>query len=159
MADASPSASRGGPTNDLIGRSPALRPRGSPGVDEMNELVPKIQASTARKSRPSNEQPTTVPAPQKQYFGVLGQRHVICINGLPNNGKAFVARELGWYLEFFHGALTKPQTQTLTLASTIAFTPTLTLALTLALALIPTLTRTLTRTLTLPLTRRARRVL
>jgi len=45
-----------------------------------------------------------VPAPQKQFFGVLGQRHVICINGLPNNGKAFVAKELGWYLEFFHGA-------------------------------------------------------
>jgi hypothetical protein len=102
--------SRGAPSNDFIGRSPSLQPRGSPGLDEMNELVPKIQASTARKARPSNEQPTTVPAPQKQYFGVLGQRHVICINGLPNNGKAFVARELGWYLEFFHGALTKPPT-------------------------------------------------
>ena len=112
MADnASPSAARGAPSNDFIGRSPSLQPRGSPspGLDEMNELVPKIQASTARKARPSNEQPTTVPAPQKQYFGVLGQRHVICINGLPNNGKAFVARELGWYLEFFHGTLTKPK--------------------------------------------------
>lgn len=71
----------------------------------MNELVPRIQASTALKAQTSgNEQPTTVPAPQKQYFGVLGQRHVICLIGVPNNGKAFVARELGWYLEFFHGA-------------------------------------------------------
>ena len=35
---------------------------------------------------------------------MLGQRHVICINGLPNNGKAFLPHELGWYLEFFHGA-------------------------------------------------------
>ena len=72
----------------------------------MNELVPRIQASTAQKARQSgsNEQPTTVPAPQKQYFGVLGQRHVICLIGVPNNGKAFVGRELGWYLEFFHGA-------------------------------------------------------
>ena len=84
--------------------SPSLLPRRSPNIDEMNELMPKIQASTARNRRPSNEQPTAVPAPQKQYFGVLGQHHVICINGLPNNGKAFVARELGWYLEFFHGA-------------------------------------------------------
>ena len=48
--------------------------------------------------------PTVVPAPQKQFFGVLGQRHVICISGLPNNGKMFVAQELGWYLEFFYGA-------------------------------------------------------
>jgi len=82
----------------------------SPGIprkntDEMSELVPKIQQNTARNAgTPSNNQPTAVPAPQKQYFGVLGQRHVICINGLPNNGKAFVAKELGWYLEFFHGA-------------------------------------------------------
>jgi len=73
--------------------------------EDMDELVPKIQAKTAQASRvPSNALPTAVPAPQKQYFGVLGQRHVICINGLPNNGKAFVAKELGWYLEFFHGA-------------------------------------------------------
>lgn len=79
----------------------------SPGYERsgLNELVPRIQASTARKAASiANEQPTTVPAPQKQYFGVLGQRHVICLIGVPNNGKAFVARELGWYLEFFHGA-------------------------------------------------------
>ena len=80
----------------------------SPGYERsgLNELVPRIQASTARKAASiANEQPTTVPAPQKQYFGVLGQRHVICLIGVPNNGKAFVARELGWYLEFFHGAV------------------------------------------------------
>ena len=72
---------------------------------EGNELAPKIQMTTVRNNASlENYTPTTVPAPQKQYFGVLGQRHVICINGLPNNGKAFVARELGWYLEFFHGA-------------------------------------------------------
>jgi hypothetical protein len=82
-------------------------PTGVPRIDsdDMHDLMPKIQAVTARKaSLTSNPQPTAVPAPQRQYFGVLGQRHVICINGLPNNGKAFVARELGWYLEFFHGA-------------------------------------------------------
>jgi len=67
--------------------------------------MPKIQAATAQSSATdSNQLPTVVPAPQKQYFGVLGQRHVICISGLPNNGKAFLAYELGWYLEFFHGA-------------------------------------------------------
>ena len=66
--------------------------------------MPKIQAATVRHHVPSNDMPTTVPAPQKQFFGVLGQRHVICLNGLPNNGKDFVAKELGWYLEFFHGA-------------------------------------------------------
>jgi broad specificity phosphatase PhoE len=72
---------------------------------DMSELMPKIQAATAKRSaNVSNNLPTVVPAPQKQYFGVLGQRHVICICGVPNNGKAFIAHELGWYLEFFHGA-------------------------------------------------------
>ena len=71
---------------------------------EGNELAPKIQMTTVRNNASlENYTPTTVPAPQKQYFGVLGQRHVICITGLPNNGKKFVAQELGWYLEFFYG--------------------------------------------------------
>jgi len=75
---------------------------------DIGELMPKIQAATAQSSaKNSNQLPTVVPAPQKQFFGVLGQRHVICINGLPNNGKAFLAYELGWYLEFFHGAKVK----------------------------------------------------
>jgi hypothetical protein len=52
----------------------------------------------------SNPQPTTVPAPQRQYFGTLGARHVICMVGLPYRGRNYVASELGWYLEFFHGA-------------------------------------------------------
>lgn len=72
--------------------------------EQLSELVPKIQVAAARNTCATNTLPTAVPAPQKQFFGVLGQRHVICINGLPNNGKAFVAMELGWYLEFFHGA-------------------------------------------------------
>jgi broad specificity phosphatase PhoE len=75
---------------------------------DMSELMPKIQAKTAKSSaNVTNNLPTVVPAPQRQYFGVLGQRHVICISGLPNNGKAFLAHELGWYLEFFHGAKVK----------------------------------------------------
>merc|ERR1719327_2022303 len=81
---------------------PSQSPRREP--DCMSELVPRIQAATAQSPTTSNQLPTVVPAPQKQFFGVLGQRHVICINGLPNNGKAFIAEELGWYLEFFHGA-------------------------------------------------------
>ena len=73
--------------------------------DDLSELIPKIQMNTASNNRcEANAMPTVVPAPQKQFFGVLGQRHVICINGLPNNGKKFVAYELGWYLEFFYGA-------------------------------------------------------
>ena len=72
--------------------------------EDLSELMPKIQLATARNNvNVDNATPTVVPAPQKQFFGVLGQRHVICINGLPNNGKMFVAKELGWYLEFFYG--------------------------------------------------------
>jgi len=90
----------------MVQQSPGAPSPGVPRLNssELSELVPKIQLAMVRNSAPSNTQPTAVPAPQKQYFGVLGQRHVICITGLPNNGKAFVAKELGWYLEFFHGA-------------------------------------------------------
>merc|ERR1719316_2526288 len=86
-------------------RGALVRRQTSKGAEYVSELMPKIQAATAKNSAgETNELPTTVPAPQKQFFGVLGQRHVICINGLPNNGKKFVAKELGWYLEFFYGA-------------------------------------------------------
>ena len=72
--------------------------------DELSELMPKITQATAHSTATmNNPTPTVVPAPNKQFFGVLGQRHVICITGLPNNGKKFVAKELGWYLEFFYG--------------------------------------------------------
>ena len=68
-------------------------------TDELHELMPKIQAATLKQNSESkdNSTPTRIPAPQKQFFGVLGQRHIICISGLPNTGKGFVACELGWY--------------------------------------------------------------
>ena len=82
------------------------KPAGVPRVNsqQYSELAPKIQVTVAKNANSGNTQPTVVPAPQKQFFGTLGQRHAICVSGLPNNGKAFVAKELGWYLEFFHGA-------------------------------------------------------
>lgn len=67
-------------------------------------LCPKSQAKIVGHSTELNPQPTAVPAPQKQFFGTLGMRHVICIVGLPHRGRNYVASELGWYLEFFHGA-------------------------------------------------------
>ena len=83
--------------------SPGMKPAEA-SQDDLSELMPKIQLmATASYNSEHNAMPTVVPAPQKQFFGVLGQRHVICISGLPNNGKKFVARELGWYLEFFYG--------------------------------------------------------
>lgn len=71
-----------------------------PGTPE--RAFPKSQANLGRTT--FNPQPTAVPAPQKQFFGTLGLRHVICIAGLPHRGRNYIAHELGWYLEFFHGA-------------------------------------------------------
>ena len=72
--------------------------RANSNTESLSELMPKIQITTARNNKRGvdNATPTVVPAPQKQFFGVLGQRHVICISGLPNNGKKFLAEELGW---------------------------------------------------------------
>ena len=68
---------------------------------------PKSQAKIVNHASVQNPMPTAVPAPQKQFFGTLGVRHVICMVGLPHRGRNYVAAELGWYLEFFHGTEVK----------------------------------------------------
>ena len=66
--------------------------------------MPECQANIVNRASDFNPEPTAVPAPQKQFFGTLGVRHVICMVGLPVRGRNYVASELGWYLEFFHGS-------------------------------------------------------
>lgn len=51
-----------------------------------------------------NPQPTAVPPPIAANAGTLGVRHVLCIIGLPERGKPYIARRLQLYLSFFHGA-------------------------------------------------------
>ena len=51
-----------------------------------------------------NPQPTAVPPPIAAVAGMLGDRHVMCMIGLPERGKPFIAKRLKQYLEFFHGA-------------------------------------------------------
>ena len=68
---------------------------------------PKSQESIVNHSSDWTPEPTAVPAPQKQFFGTLGTRHVICFCGLPHRGRHYIASELGWYLEFFHGSVVR----------------------------------------------------
>ena len=51
-----------------------------------------------------NPQPTAVPPPIAANAGTLGVRHVLCIIGLPERGKPYIAKRLQAYLSFFHGA-------------------------------------------------------
>ena len=51
-----------------------------------------------------NPQPTAVPPPIAAVAGTLGDRHVMCMIGLPERGKPFIAKRLQQYLSFFHGA-------------------------------------------------------
>lgn len=51
-----------------------------------------------------NPLPTAVPPPTSANAGTLGVRHVLCIIGLPERGKPYIARRLSAYLSFFHGA-------------------------------------------------------
>ena len=51
-----------------------------------------------------NPLPTAVPPPTAANAGTLGVRHVLCIIGLPERGKPYIARRLSAYLSFFHGA-------------------------------------------------------
>ena len=50
------------------------------------------------------QSPTKVPPPISALTGALGQRHVICVIGLPFSGQTPVTHLLRQHLEFFHGA-------------------------------------------------------
>ena len=52
----------------------------------------------------NNPLPTAVPPPIAANAGTLGVRHVLCVIGLPERGKPYIARRLQAYLSFFHGA-------------------------------------------------------
>eukprot|EP00241_Pyramimonas_parkeae_P002424 CAMPEP_0114230552 /NCGR_PEP_ID=MMETSP0058-20121206/3535_1 /TAXON_ID=36894 /ORGANISM="Pyramimonas parkeae, CCMP726" /LENGTH=524 /DNA_ID=CAMNT_0001341769 /DNA_START=233 /DNA_END=1807 /DNA_ORIENTATION=+ len=52
----------------------------------------------------SNPLPTSVPPPIQALSGIMGERHVMVMLGLPCRGKSFTARRLQKYLQFFHGA-------------------------------------------------------
>ena len=56
------------------------------------------------KSTEDNPMPTAVPPPIAANAGTLGVRHVLCVIGLPERGKPYIARRLQAYLSFFHGA-------------------------------------------------------
>ena len=56
------------------------------------------------KATADNPLPTAVPPPIAATAGTLGVRHVLCLIGLPERGKPFIARRLESYLSFFHGA-------------------------------------------------------
>ena len=51
-----------------------------------------------------NPKPTAVPPPIAANAGTLGVRHVLCVIGLPERGKPYIAKRLKSYLSFFHGA-------------------------------------------------------
>jgi len=59
------------------------------------------------KATSDNPLPTAVPPPIAATAGTLGVRHVLCLIGLPERGKPFIARRLDGYLSFFHGAQVK----------------------------------------------------
>ena len=56
------------------------------------------------KATENNPLPTAVPPPIAANSGTLGVRHVLCVIGLPERGKPYIARRLQSYLSFFHGA-------------------------------------------------------
>lgn len=66
----------------------------------------KSQAHLLRPTE-ENPQPTAVPPPIAAVAGTLGDRHVLCLIGLPERGKPFIAKRLMGYLAFFHGASVK----------------------------------------------------
>lgn len=59
------------------------------------------------KATSDNPLPTAVPPPIAAVAGLLGVRHVLCLIGLPERGKPFIAQRLSKYLSFFHGAEVK----------------------------------------------------
>ena len=79
-----------------------------PGVQRRNtnpEMDPYVASQQhLLQATENNPLPTAVPPPIAANAGTLGVRHVLCIIGLPERGKPYIARRLQAYLSFFHGA-------------------------------------------------------
>eukprot|EP00966_Prymnesium_polylepis_P129338 2991299-Prymnesium_polylepis.3 len=71
-----------------------------------DSLFPQFQKNYTHETQ-DNMTPTKVPPPITALSGTLGQRHVICITGLPFSGQIPVAHLLKHYLEFMSGTWVK----------------------------------------------------
>eukprot|EP00908_Phaeocystis_cordata_P002769 Transcript_13012.p1 GENE.Transcript_13012~~Transcript_13012.p1 ORF type:complete len:450 (+),score=113.37 Transcript_13012:34-1350(+) len=75
-----------------------------PFVNSSEEKLYPASLKTSTEVSVHNTEPTKVPPPIAALTGTLGQRHVICVIGLPCSGQIPVAHTMRHYLEFMHGA-------------------------------------------------------
>ena len=72
-------------------------------LNSEQRLFPAAQKGATTETE-WNANPTKVPPPIAALTGTLGQRHLICVIGLPFSGQIPVTHLLRHYLEFMHGA-------------------------------------------------------
>lgn len=86
------------------------------GASFKNEGGVEIQASTsapddrnsfAEFGAVENPTPQSIPPPKYGDQGIIGEKHVLVMVGLPARGKTHMAKRLCQYLRFFHGANTR----------------------------------------------------
>ena len=75
-----------------------------PFVNSSEEKLYPASLKTSTEVSVHNTEPTKVPPPIAALTGTLGQRHVICVIGLPCSGQIPVAHTMRHFLEFMHGA-------------------------------------------------------
>ena len=90
---------------DAPGSSDVPPPGGIPRRDTDPEITPFVDSQAhLLHATENNPLPTAVPPPISANAGTLGVRHVLCVIGLPERGKPYIAKRLQAYLSFFHGA-------------------------------------------------------
>ena len=68
--------------------------------------APDDRISFAEFGAVENPTPQSIPPPKYGDQGIIGEKHVLVMVGLPARGKTHMAKRLCQYLRFFHGANT-----------------------------------------------------
>ena len=90
--------------------SALIEERPSPGEEvEIQESTsaPDDRISFAEFGAVENPTPQSIPPPKYGDQGIIGEKHVLVMVGLPARGKTHMAKRLCQYLRFFHGANTR----------------------------------------------------
>ena len=108
IADPSPPKSAGSPSpkDDSLKRTSTSAPEDALAAARSVEGFPST-FEEFKEQFVDNPKPQSIPPPIYGDQGIIGEKHVLVMVGLPARGKTQMAKRLCQYLRFFHGANTR----------------------------------------------------
>ena len=91
------------PEEKLVGKTSTSAPNDGASP----EVLPKTLDEFKEQFNVDNPKPQSIPPPIYGDQGIIGEKHVLVMVGLPARGKTHMAKRLCQYLRFFHGANTR----------------------------------------------------